>query len=332
MQPTVRPSVASRRRVDRRTEMVLRTERRCSTPATAATATGVCVAGCEPARTAAPTVIHDLCARHDRRPPADDRPARPVALPLWTRTTRLAAFGGRLHRPGDPRACPRDTAVTGRAAASGGNGTAASRGETSGRTAPTQAVPGHDRFHHSGVVVPARPMPRTRSRGRSRRHDRIRVLRPRRHRRRVGDRRSRATGAGRLPCRIDPPPLRSAAARPGPLGGPSGRKRPAQRQVAPRCPSQRREQNRTTCGNEPSDGARFDHPRRRRRLRNDFSVLAQTLDVSVDGLSDELLRLGARLADCDAPWKVRHPCAPARGALLVNDHVFAQRNSSSSPD
>ncbi len=47
-----------------------------------------------------------------------------------------------------------------------------------------------------------------------RRHDRIRVLRPRRHRRRVGDRRSRATGAGRLPCRIDPPPLRSAAARP----------------------------------------------------------------------------------------------------------------------
>ena len=42
-----------------------------------------------------------------------------------------------------------------------GHRTAAKRGETNGRTAPTQAVPWHDRFHHSGVVVPAMPMPRT---------------------------------------------------------------------------------------------------------------------------------------------------------------------------
>jgi hypothetical protein len=82
---------------------------------------------------------------------------------VWTRTTRLAARGGRLHRPGDPRAGPRDADVTGRATASVWHRTAASRGETSGRTAPTQAVPWHDRFHHSGVVVPAMPLPRTHS-------------------------------------------------------------------------------------------------------------------------------------------------------------------------
>jgi hypothetical protein len=82
---------------------------------------------------------------------------------LRTRTTRLAARGRRLHRPGDPRAGPRDADVTGRATASVGHRTAASRGETNGRTAPTQAVPWHDRSHHSGVVVPAMPMPRERS-------------------------------------------------------------------------------------------------------------------------------------------------------------------------
>jgi hypothetical protein len=82
----------------------------------------------------------------------------------WTRTTRLAARGGRLHRPGDPRAGPHDADVTRRATASVGHRTAASRGETNGRTAPTQAVPRHDRFHHSGVDVPAMPMPRMQSR------------------------------------------------------------------------------------------------------------------------------------------------------------------------
>jgi hypothetical protein len=98
-----------------------------------------------------------------------------TSVPLWTRTTRLAAPGGRLHRPGDPRAGPRDAAVTGRTTASVGHRTAASRGETNGRTAPTQAVPWHDRFHHSGVVVPAMPMPRTRSRWPSWPDDRIRI-------------------------------------------------------------------------------------------------------------------------------------------------------------
>jgi hypothetical protein len=82
-------------------------------------------------------------------------------LPERTRTRRLAVRGGRLHRPGDPRAGPRDADVTRRATASVRHRTAASRGETNGRTAPTQAVPWHDRFHHSGVVVPAMPMPRT---------------------------------------------------------------------------------------------------------------------------------------------------------------------------
>jgi hypothetical protein len=77
----------------------------------------------------------------------------------WTRTTRLAARGGRLHRPGDPRAGPGDADVSGRATASVGHRTAASRGETNGRTAHTQAVPWHDRFYHSGVVVPAMPLP-----------------------------------------------------------------------------------------------------------------------------------------------------------------------------
>jgi hypothetical protein len=67
------------------------------------------------------------------------------SLPLGTITTRLAARGGRLHRPGDPRAGPRDADVAGHAAASVGHRTAASRGETNGRTAPTQAVPWHDR-------------------------------------------------------------------------------------------------------------------------------------------------------------------------------------------
>ena len=47
--------------------------------------------------------------------------ARPIWLtptPPWTRTTRLAAPGRRLHRPGNPRAGSRDADVTGRAAAS----------------------------------------------------------------------------------------------------------------------------------------------------------------------------------------------------------------------
>jgi len=95
------------------------------------------------------------------------------SLLLGTRTTRLAARGGRLHRPGDLRAGPRDADVTGHATASVGHRTAASRGETNVRTAPTMAVPWHDRFDHSGVVVPAMPMPRFQSSGRSRRRYRI---------------------------------------------------------------------------------------------------------------------------------------------------------------
>jgi hypothetical protein len=92
---------------------------------------------------------------------AEEPPApMPPSLLDGTRTTRLAARGGRLHRPGDPRAGPRDADVTGRATASVGHRTAASRGETNGRAARTQAASWHDRSHYSGVVVPAMPMPR----------------------------------------------------------------------------------------------------------------------------------------------------------------------------
>jgi len=45
-----------------------------------------------------------------------------------TRTTRLAARRGRLHRPGDPRAGPRDADVTDRATASVEHRSGASRG------------------------------------------------------------------------------------------------------------------------------------------------------------------------------------------------------------
>ena len=90
---------------------------------------------------------------------------------LSTKTTRIGARGGRLHRPGDPRAGPRDADLTGRATASVRCRTAASRGETNGRTAPTQAVPWHDRSYHSGVLVPAMPMPRAQKSRRARRDD-----------------------------------------------------------------------------------------------------------------------------------------------------------------
>jgi hypothetical protein len=52
-----------------------------------------------------------------------------------------------------------------------GHRTAASRGKTNGRTAPTQAVPWHDRFHHSGIVAPAMPMPRAQQSRRARQDD-----------------------------------------------------------------------------------------------------------------------------------------------------------------
>jgi hypothetical protein len=92
--------------------------------------------------------------------PSGHAPRRRAHCSVGRRTTRLAARGGRLHRPGDPRAGPRDADVTGRATASVGHRTAASRGETNGRAARTQAASWHDRSHYSGVVVPAMPMPR----------------------------------------------------------------------------------------------------------------------------------------------------------------------------
>jgi len=64
------------------------------------------------------------------------------ALMLGTRTTRLAARGGRLHRPGDPRAGPRDVDVTGGATASVGHRTAASRGEPTAGPHPLRPCPG----------------------------------------------------------------------------------------------------------------------------------------------------------------------------------------------
>jgi hypothetical protein len=114
-----------------------------------------------------------------------------MALTLRTKTTRLAARGGRLHCPRDPRAGRRDADVAGRATASVGHRTAASRGETSGRTAPSHAVPLHDRCHHGGVAVPAMPMP----------HDLDRQGQP-----------SRAIAFARSACRTDACQPRNAAA------------------------------------------------------------------------------------------------------------------------
>jgi len=108
-------------------------------------------------------VANQLCARIGRRllRLGDQWRSRSLTwLPKRTRTIRVAVRGGRLHRPGDPRVGPCDADVTARATASVGHRTAASRGETHGRTAPSQGVPWHDRFRHSGVVVPATPMPR----------------------------------------------------------------------------------------------------------------------------------------------------------------------------
>ena len=80
-----------------------------------------------------------------------------------TRTTRLAACGGRPRRPDDPQAGQRDAHVTSRATASVRRRTAASRGENERPRHRDSAVPWHDRFRHSGVVVPAIPLPRMRS-------------------------------------------------------------------------------------------------------------------------------------------------------------------------
>jgi hypothetical protein len=63
-------------------------------------------------------------------------------VPLGRGHTRFAARGGWLHRPGDPRAAPRDADVTGRATASVGHRTAASRGETDGGPHPLSRCPG----------------------------------------------------------------------------------------------------------------------------------------------------------------------------------------------
>jgi len=69
-----------------------------------------------------------LVLSHEGKPSSPERTA--LAHAHRTRTTRLLTRGGRLHRPGDPRAGPRDADVTGRATGSVGHRTGASRGET----------------------------------------------------------------------------------------------------------------------------------------------------------------------------------------------------------
>ena len=59
-----------------------------------------------------------------------------------TRTTRLAACGGRPHRPDDPQAGRRDAHVTSCATASVRRRTAASRGKTNARSTATRPCPG----------------------------------------------------------------------------------------------------------------------------------------------------------------------------------------------
>jgi hypothetical protein len=63
-----------------------------------------------------------------------------TSLPLRTRTTRLAACGGRLHRPGDPRAGPCD--VTGRVTASEGLGLLLRAGKPTAGPHPLRPCPG----------------------------------------------------------------------------------------------------------------------------------------------------------------------------------------------
>jgi len=104
--------------------------------------------------------------------PRDQAPSSsPASLLLRTRTGRLAAPGGRLHRSGDPRTGPRDAEGPRRAIASLGHRTAAQRGEAAAGPhqlghAPARLVPPQLR-HRAGyayatvptVAPTARPSP-----------------------------------------------------------------------------------------------------------------------------------------------------------------------------
>ena len=133
----------------------------------------------------APSSCRSPATRPSRAPPARRRRGRPPppATPRWVRS---------LHA--EP---PRSTAAvaSGRATASVGHRTAASPGEANSRPVPTQAAPWHDRFHHSGAVAPAMPLPRRRSSVAGRRDDRIRVSRCRRSHHRPADRAQLCTDA-----------------------------------------------------------------------------------------------------------------------------------------
>ena len=99
---------------------------------------------------------------------------------LGTKTTRLrrAADGCIARVIREPvRATPTSPAAL---LLHVGHRTAASRGETNGRTAPTQTVLWLDRFHHSGVVVPTVPLPLSMNEGQSSSPslDVVRVLTP----------------------------------------------------------------------------------------------------------------------------------------------------------
>jgi hypothetical protein len=77
--------------------------------------------------------------------PHEREPARPAARSRSGRgplVSPRAADGCIAQERDDPRAGPRDADVTGRATASVGHRTAASRGETNGRTAPIRPCPG----------------------------------------------------------------------------------------------------------------------------------------------------------------------------------------------
>ena len=159
------------------------------------------------------------------------RAAPASSLFSWTRTTRLAARSGRLHRPGDPRAGPRDADVTGRATASVRHRTAASRGETNGRTTPTRPCPGTIASitaasscrlclcHECTRPAPAGPDERNRDNGNS--ADRTRTVGARAHHLPVqGDSPSRPRSLDLAPAGLPRP------ATPGPLT-PGARRSPA---------------------------------------------------------------------------------------------------------
>ena len=55
------------------------------------------------------------------------------------------------------------------------------------------------------------------------------------------------------------------------------------------------------------------------RLRNCLAVVAETFNMKLDRFTNELFRLIARLADCDAPRQIRHVRSHALACFFEDD-------------